>query len=306
MVFSVLTQALMLPASFLWVAAAPAQPEAKLVREGGYWVRVIGGSMPMPSGGRLRVKTDGNVILKGDSGRNIVWALKTRVQAGGSAQAAAMLREIAPRLRMQGDALVLTVSAAKPQIVGQDLTLAVPASIRQAVIETLGGNLQITDYAGEVQAETGAGVMTLDRLGAGVEAKSGGGDIHVGRIIGAVRAYTVGGVITSESSGGESWFNTGGGDIFIREVLGPVSASPGAGNIKVIRADGTVYARTAGGVIEVERSTGLVSAESGGGAIQVSAASGVQCQSTAGAIRLKNIGGALRASTGTGNIIAEL
>ncbi|MDP8982103.1 MAG: hypothetical protein M3O35_16085, partial [Acidobacteriota bacterium] len=187
-----------------------------------------------------------------------------------------------------------------------DLTLSIPATLLHALIETLGGNLQITDYAGEVQAQTAAGVITLDRLGAAVEARSGGGDIHVGRITGAVRAFTVGGSITSESSGGESWFNTGGGDISIREVLGPVHASTGAGNIKVIRANGTVYARTAGGVIEVERSTGLVSAESGGGAIQVSAATGVQCQSTAGAIRLKNIGGALRASTGTGNIIAEL
>jgi DUF4097 and DUF4098 domain-containing protein YvlB len=306
MLFSVLTQALV-PASLLWVAAAPpAQPEAKMFREGGYWVRVIGGSMPMPSGGRLRVKSDGNVVLKGDSGRNIVWTLKTRVQAGSAVKAAAMLREVAPRLRMQGDALVLTVSAAKPEIAGQDLTLAVPASIRHALIETLGGNLLVTDYAGEVQAETAAGVITLDRLSAGAEARSGGGDIHVGHITGAVRAYTVGGAITSDSSAGESWFNTGGGDIFIREVLGPVHASTGAGNIKVIRADGTVYARTAGGVIEVERSTGLVSAESGGGAIQVSAANGVQCQSTAGAIRLKNIGGSLRASTGTGNIIAEL
>src|ERR1700719_4455490 len=110
MLFSVLTQALTMPATLLWVAAAPpAQPEAKMFREGGYWVRVIGGSMPMPSGGRLRVKSDGNVVLKGDSGRNIVWTLKTRVQAGSPVNAAAMVREVAPRLRMQGDALVLTV-----------------------------------------------------------------------------------------------------------------------------------------------------------------------------------------------------
>src|SRR6266404_1788824 len=226
MLFSVLTQALAMPATLMWVAATPpAQPEAKMIREGGYWVRVIGGSMPMPSGGRLRVKTDGNVALKGDSGRKIVWTLKTRVQAGSAIKAAAMLREVAPHLRMQGDALVLTVAAAKPEIVGQDLILAVPASIRHALIETLGGNLLLTDYAGEVQAETAAGVITLDRLGAGAEARSGGGDIHVGHITGAVRAYTVGGVITSDSSAGESWFNTGGGDIFIREVLGPVHAS---------------------------------------------------------------------------------
>jgi hypothetical protein len=306
MLFSVLTQALAMPASLLWVAGVPAQTEPKTIREGGNWVRIISGSMPMPSGGRLRLKTDGNVILKGDSGRNIAWTLKTRIQASGANQAAALLRESGPRLRMQGDALVLTVSAARPEVIGQDLTLSIPATLQHALIETLGGNLQITDYAGDVQAQTAAGVITLDRLGSGVEARSGGGDIHVGRVAGAVRAFTVGGAITSDSSGGESWFNSGGGDIFIREVLGPVHASTGAGNIKVIRADGTVYARTAGGVIEVERSTGLVSAESGGGAIQVSAASGVQCQSTAGAIRLKNIGGALRASTGTGNIIAEL
>src|SRR5260370_32618177 len=110
MLFRVLTQALAMPASLLWVAAAPpAQPEAKMFREGGYWVRVIGGSMPMPSGGRLRVKTDGNVILKGDSGRNIVWTLKTRVQARSAIKAAAMLREIAPHLRLRGDAPVLTL-----------------------------------------------------------------------------------------------------------------------------------------------------------------------------------------------------
>ena len=150
-----------MPASLLWVAGVPAQTEPKMIREGGNWVRVISGSMPMPSGGRLRLKTDGNVILKGDSGRNIVWTLKTRIQASGANQAAALLRESGPRLRMQGDALVLTVSAARPEVIGQDLTLSIPATLQHALIETLGGNLQITDYAGDVQAQTAAGVITL-------------------------------------------------------------------------------------------------------------------------------------------------
>ena len=49
-----------------------------------------------------------------------------------------------------------------------------------------------------------------------------------------------------------------------------------------------------------------MTAESSGGAIQVNAANGVQCDSAGGAIRLRNVVGALHASTNAGSISAEL
>jgi hypothetical protein len=83
-------------------------------------------------------------------------------------------------------------------------------------------------------------------------------------------------------------------------------AGSAGGNIAVARADSSITARTKGGLIEVGQAEGPVMADTAGGAIQITGSSGAQCQATEGAIRLKNVAGAVRAISGSGDIVAEL
>jgi hypothetical protein len=276
------------------------------VHEGRYWVQTFRGEAPAAAAARMRIGTEGNLVLRGQSSDKIVYALKARVKARNAQEAAALLRAFEIRGKGQGDWFNLTVTIPRENPAGPDLSVQVPRRLRQVWVESRGGGIDAGDMEGELRAESAGGRISVDRIGLNATVKTGGGDIQVGRVGGAVRCYSGGGSIRVDSSGGESWLETAGGEIAVRESLGAVHASTAGGNIRVDRAIGTVYAKTAGGVIDVRQASGTVTAESSGGAIQVNAARGVRCESANGTIRLRNVGGALRATAAAGSILAEL
>jgi DUF4097 and DUF4098 domain-containing protein YvlB len=245
------------------------------------------------------------VILRGDSGDRVVYTLKRRMRAQSEEEARALLRGFEVKTTTRGDWIYLTLKSPDLRTINADVSLTVPRSMREAVIETSAGNVQAYDFDGRVEAQTRGGQVQLDRIKLGATVRAGGGNIVIGRVDGPVKCYSGGGNMQVGSVGGESWFETVGGEVLVREVLGPIHVSTGAGNIKIGRST-IVFARTAGGVIEVDQATGKVSAQNSGGAIQVNAASGVHCESNSGAIRLRNVDGALNAATAAGNIVAEL
>ena len=254
------------------------------------------------------MRTEGALTLRGQAGATqVTYTLKRRVHAGSLQQAERFLNEFEIRLHNTGPEAILQVTTPRSRIHGADLTLTVPANLTLATLETLGGNLAASDFNGELQAATAAGILQVDRLGANAFLRTGGGEIRVGHVAGGVRCTSGGGNIELDSAGKESWFETAGGDIRIHQAGGSVHASTAGGNIRVDRSGGDVYAHTAGGVIEVQEAAGLVTADNSGGSIQVSASKGVRCESEAGAIRLKNFSsGSMRATTAVGNILAEL
>jgi hypothetical protein len=286
----------------------PALPQSAspVVREGRYWVRTINGvvaAMPLE---RFRLNTVGSVVLRGDASGHAVYALKARVKARDAREAEALLRQFEVKTKTQGEWVYLTV--APPQRISEapEMTISVPRALRQAWIETRGGNLQASGLDGEIEARSAGGKIEVDDIRGRADLRTGGGDIEVGSVGGPVRCYSGGGIIRVQNAGADSWFETAGGEIIVRQAMGQVHASTAGGNIRVDRASGAVFARTAGGLIQVQEAGGAVTAESSGGAILVNAANGVRCDSTGGAIRLKNVTGALRASTSAGSISAEL
>lgn len=293
-------------ATFVLPAAAFSQGNSPITREGRYWVQTISGSVPASGASRMRVITEGNVVLRGDSGGKLVYSAKVRVKARSEKEAGVILRSFEAKTKTTGPWMYFTLLP-PPQIVNSpEVTLTVPRELAQTWIETRGGNVLASDLDGELRAESAGGRIDIDRINAAARVRTGGGEIHVGRVAGAVHCYSGGGSIRAESAGADSVFETAGGEIVIREARGPVRASTAGGNIRVERSAGTVFARTAGGLIEVQQSEGAVTAESSGGAIQVNAAKGVLCESSGGTIRLRNVAGALRATTSAGSILAEL
>jgi len=282
------------------------QTEGPVAREGNYWVRTFSGVVPTNEATRARVITEGNVTVHGDSGKVIAYWVKVPVKARNQQEAESLLKTFAMRVQSQGQTIVLELGARRMTGDGPNVTLTVPRGLAQLVLETRGGNLQVTDLDGEFSGSSAGGRIDIDRLNAAASVKTAGGDIRVGHVNGPVRCSSGGGSISVDSVGGESWFETAGGDISVHEARGRVHAATGGGNIRVERSGGAVEARTEGGLIEVQQASGLVNALSSGGAIQVNSAQGVRCEAAAGMIRLRNVAGALNASTAAGSILAEL
>lgn len=294
-----------LAASLFAAHTGEGQPSGSLWAEGPFWVQTANGTFSAASAARLRISASGNVILRGDSSDRIVYTLKRRMHAHSEEEARELLRGFEVKTTTRGDWIYLTLKSPDLKTVNADVSLTVPRSMREAVIETSAGNVQAYDFDGRVEAQTRGGQVQIDRIKEGATIRAGGGNIVIGRVDGPVKCYSGGGSMRVNSVGGGSWFETVGGEVLVQEVMGPVHVSTGAGNIKIGRST-VVFARTAGGVIEVDQATGKVSAQNSGGAIQVNAASSVHCESNSGAIRLRNVDGALQAATAAGNIIAQL
>jgi hypothetical protein len=291
---------------FLSAAVAAAQNESAITRDGAYWVRTFQGVIDTSSGDRLRVETTGNMTLRGTVGDQSGYTLTVRVRATDAREAETLLDRVNVKTGTEGGWTYLRIAPPRLVSSGIELTVTAPRGLRQVWAETLGGNVQASDWDGDFKARSAGGRMSVDRIRGRGELGTAGGDIEVGTVGGPLRCSSGGGVIRVENAEAEAWLETAGGEIFVHQAGGPLQASTGGGNIRIERAASTVVARTAGGLIQVQQAGGPVTAESSGGAIQVNSTNGVRCESAGGAIRLRNVGGAVRAFANSGSILAEL
>jgi len=292
-------------AALVVAALADAQPGARIQREGADWVETVAGSMPVSQVSRVRIVTRGSVHLRGAAIGQIHYEYQKRVRAKDLNEAKRLLASQEIRLWRQGDWAQVFLHEPGWSLVTGTIHVRVPTNLRQAVVETRTGNLDLAGLDAEVLAETGGGQVQADQIRGPVVVRTGGGLIRAGRIDGSLRATTGGGAIRVIRSGAEAWLETGGGDIVVEEAIGPLQVSTGAGNIHVARAGSTVSARTLGGLIKVLEAGGEVSVESAGGGIQIGSAGSVRCESMAGGIRLMGVSGELKASTARGDVVAE-
>ena len=293
-------------AAVLFTAAAAAQTDAPITREGAYWVQsteVRAGSLEGIS--KLRVVTVGDILLRGAENTEVTYTLKKRVRAHTEAEALRLMELFATSVTRRGDRLEIAVGCAPSRRLFPQVSVTAPRALLETYLETSRGSIDARRMDGMLVAESGGGRITAGDIGGGLRAQTVGGEIRLGRVSGIVKCVSGAGNISAEWIDGDSWLETAGGEIAVEDAGAELHVSTGGGNISVTRARGSLYARSAGGLIEVGQAAGLVLAETGGGAILVGAAAGVKCQSTRGAIRLRSVSGPLRASTGAGNIVAR-
>jgi len=277
----------------------------ELRREGRYWVAQREGTTPARGVLTFLVTARGSVSIRGGPVGTIAWTATARVRAGDERQARALLAAAGVEQRREAQGLSLSF----PGIVSQpdaDVAIVVPGDLRLCRVRTKGGSVQASDLSGALEVSSDGGRLQMDGIRGPVTARTGGGEIRVGSVEGDARCFTGAGAIRAERIGGRAQLETAGGEIFVQYVHGPLSASSAGGNIEIARADAAITARTSGGVIEVGQAVGPVMADTAGGAIQISGSSGTQCQASEGAIRLKNVAGAVRAISGSGDIVAQL
>ena len=100
-----------------------------------------------------------------------------------------------------------------------------------------------------------------------VEVETSGGNIEIDEIAGTVDAHTSGGNIRTGRLGGKSTLKTSGGDINVDGASAELLAHTSGGSIEIGRVTGEVVARTSGGDIKIEDAAGRVDASTSGGTI---------------------------------------
>jgi DUF4097 and DUF4098 domain-containing protein YvlB len=282
--------------------------EPVLTREGKYWVEVRSGSESMGPSARLRITSRGPITLNGTSHgmprSELSYNLKIRVKAASLGEARLLVKRFNVRVSRQGgNALYLVVQRGDGMA---DLEVKMPQTAPETTLSTTEGAVAFYDLDGAVEAETGGGSVTADRIKGNIVVRTAGGDITLGALGGNAKCTTAGGKITAGLVQGEATFETGGGDIAAQEVRGLVHATTMAGSIRVLKAGSAVIASTGGGPIDVGQAHGVVTARNSGGPVKVGSAEGVRCENAGGGVNLDNISGSVRVSTAIGSIIAGL
>ena len=117
-------------------------------------------------------------------------------------------------------------------------------------LTTSGGDIVVSDLAGQVRAKTS------------------GGDVSLGRIGGVVDAHTSGGDVSMTGSRANAMLSTSGGDIKVGDAAGSLSVKTSGGSIDIRRAEADLKAHTSGGSIEIGDAGGAIDASSSGGSIR--------------------------------------
>jgi len=171
-------------------------------------------------------------------------------------------------------------------------------------IETEGGDLEIENLRGNIEANTGGGDVEITETGGTINVKTGGGDILINKALRDVNVITGGGDIEIISAKGPVDVTTGGGDVSVSETQLDVRVQTGGGDITIQESQGNVDVKTGGGDIEISKSGGTVTVTTGGGDISLkSVNSNCRLQTGGGDVNGDDIKGDTNIETGSGDIV---
>lgn len=141
-------------------------------------------------------------------------------------------------------------------------------------VETMGGDIEISNVKGEFSGKTMGGDLRLNKLKGEIHLTTMGGDITLNdsELDGALK--TMGGDISFENVGGNVKGSTMGGDVTYKNVSGKeveseVNISTMGGEISVDEAQGGADVQTMGGEIYIKKAKKFIKAKTMGGDIQI-------------------------------------
>jgi hypothetical protein len=266
---------------FLLVAAQ--HPDIR--REGGNWTLTDEGALTVDPAGQVRIKAAGNIRLRGVAGSQFTYKVTRSVRAAGESEARAILNRFPLTSARQGATALFEVAYGP---FATNLEITVPRSLESVVLQTLGGDVDVSDLNGTLAAQASGGKINVGHVGGNVDIRAAGGTIILGVIGGNALCLSGGGAISAGEIQGDAQLETGGGDILLRKAGGKVTATTAGGGIQILEAKSTVKANTFGGPI------------------QIGSAKGVHCESASGSIEAQFAGGIAMLdsflSTGAGDI----
>jgi hypothetical protein len=265
------------------------------------------GQFSTSPGLHLRVATDdGNIRILTGSPSQVSYRVHLETDAD-DASAQQILNAFVLEARSDADGVVL-VGRAPHMRWGHRISVTIEVTVPHNYnldLSTDGGNLQIADIQGRVNAETNGGNISVGQIDGPTRLITDGGNILAKNVGGDLTAQTGGGDITVGSVAGGAILRTGGGHIRVASITGAGRLDTGGGNISLEHAGAGLVVSTGGGEIEVGEASGLVRARTGGGGIRVVRSSGpMELDTGAGSVYLMQAQNAVRASTGAGGITA--
>jgi len=150
-------------------------------------VQTITGSDAAAPRGRLRVSTQGAVMVAAEQRTRYSTPSPGGLRREARAEARQLLRQLLVKAYRQGDMNVITIALGGERWGGAELNLQVPRSFRESLVETHGGAIDASDLSGTLEVETGGGGIKLDRISGPVRATTAGGQIDLGAMGGTVR-----------------------------------------------------------------------------------------------------------------------
>ena len=118
-----------------------------------------------------------------------------------------------------------------------------------------------------VDLTTSGGDIVVSDLAGQVHAKTSGGDVSLGRIAGLVDAHTSGGDMSMTGSQSNAMLSTSGGDIKVGDAAGSLNVRTSGGSIDIRRSQSDLKAHTSGGSIDIGDAGGAIDASTSGGSI---------------------------------------
>lgn len=305
----------------LALAAAPpgavAQSDAYVKRgaveqQGRAWVEESVCGAPVQEGARLVLRTDmGSVRVKPGSADRMECRVRVSLFSGSEAEARRFLSRFALTVRrVSGGGVYLggEVVPDYPRRVRWNVAYEIQVPLRFNLdLESGAGGIEVERLEGELRAVTAGGSIETGDITGPVLAETAGGSIELGNLGGRVEAQTAGGGIRVGQVKGEARLETSGGEIVAGRIEGSVRAATAGGDIVLESAGGDVHAETAGGQIRVGEAGGAVRAETAGGSIHLAGAHGpVLVETAGGSIDLYGVKSVVRATTAAGAIRAQI
>ncbi|MGH9862906.1 MAG: DUF4097 family beta strand repeat-containing protein [Candidatus Acidiferrales bacterium] len=295
----------------------------QIEREGRTWVEHVGCFAPVAEGGRLVLRTDiGSVVVSVGQNDRMECTVRLRAYASDEEEARRQLGRFEVGLRsLEGGGVSLRgrVTDSTPDSKDKygrwkrrdSLRLKVDYIVRVPLrfnldVETSGGEIEVEQLQGELQAVTAGGSIRSGDISGAVRVETAGGGIYLGNLGQRAEVRTAGGGIRVGDVQGDAVLETSGGEIVAGKIAGTGQVTTAGGDVVVRASGGDLIAETAGGQIHVGEAGGSVRAETAGGSIQLDATRGpVQAETAGGCIYLDRIATGVRAATVAGKISAR-
>jgi hypothetical protein len=240
-------------------------------RDGGIWTLSEEGALTVDPAGQVRIKAAGNIRLRGVSGSQFTYKVTRSVRAAAENDARTVLTRFPVTSARQGATALFEVAYGP---FATSLEITVPRGLNSLSLQTLGGDIDVSDLNGSLAAEASGGKINIGRIGGNVDVRAAGGTIVLGTIGGSARCLSGGGAISASEIQGDAQLETGAGDVLLRKAGGKVRATTAGGGIKILEAKSTVQANTFGGPIQIG-SAASVHCESASGSIEAQFLSGI-------------------------------
>ncbi len=251
----------------------------------------------------------GDIVLLGTDVHRIVIEEKITVRTRHRDRALESIARVRGMLTPRGDnqeAYVFQVGKSGRDIHFVDYKVKLPR-VFNLIIQSYGGDIDMTDLQGDLEAKTGGGDIALSKSSGKVMLKTGGGDIDLYQLEGQVNVVTGGGDIKGRTIAGMIGAHTGGGDIEFWDCKGNMDLTTGGGDIEIEGLDGAeLEARTGGGDIDITDINAQVNLMTGGGDITAQSINGsIEVATSGGDVDLQGISGDAIIFSAAGDISVE-